>query len=114
MADGSRDDRIFEQLAAETESAAAEAPAPSRLKSKIYSMLALKQAESGPLATVTATKAGGRQLCVFEELVRIAPVGEPLRSRNFCRVCHARVLGERVENAPIWWPGCPYVKFQNR
>jgi hypothetical protein len=24
------------------------------------------------------------------------------------------VLGERVENAPIYWPGCPYVDFQGR
>ncbi len=114
MADGSRDELFFEQLAGETDMRPPEAPAPSRLKSKIYSMLALRQAESGPLMSVTGSKAGGRPLCVFEELVRIAPVGESARSRNFCRVCHARVLGERVENAPIWWPGCPYVDFQNR
>jgi hypothetical protein len=51
---------------------------------------------------------------VFEDLVQIAPVGESLKSRNPCRVCHARVLGENVEDAPIWWPHCPYVRFQNR
>ena len=26
----------------------------------------------------------------------------------------ARVLGERVEDAPIYWSNCPYVQFQNR
>jgi hypothetical protein len=29
-------------------------------------------------------------------------------------VCHARVLAERLEHAPIYWPHCPYVRFQNR
>jgi hypothetical protein len=51
---------------------------------------------------------------VFEEIVRIAPVGEAPERVNWCRVCHARVLGERVENAPIYWAHCPYVRFQNR
>jgi hypothetical protein len=32
---------------------------------------------------------------------------------NPCRVCHARVLGERLERAPIFWPGCPYSEFHN-
>ena len=111
MPDHSREDFFFEELANDAPPAA---PAPSRLKSTIYSMLVERQAQSGPLLSVTASKAAGRKLCVFEELVRIAPVGESARSPNFCRVCHARVLGERVENAPIWWPGCPYVGFQNR
>ncbi len=108
------DDRFFDALAAEPGPPESEAPAPSRLKSRIYSALVDRQAETGPLLSVTASRAAGRQLCVFEDLVRIAPVGEPVKSRNFCRVCHARVLGERVEGAPIYWWGCPYVGFQNR
>jgi hypothetical protein len=96
----------------------AEAPeavrAPSTLKSRIFSALQQEQAASGPLRSLTQTKADGRSLCVFEELIEIAPVGEGVKSRNPCRVCHARVLGERVEGAPIWWPHCPYVEFQNR
>jgi hypothetical protein len=88
--------------------------APSTLKSRIFSVLQQEQSASGPLRSLTQTKADGRSLCVFEELVEIAPVGEGVKSRNPCRVCHARVLGERVEGAPIWWPHCPYVKFQNR
>ena len=90
------------------------APASSRLKSRIFSALQLEQQESGPLLSLTGCHAAGGTLCVFEELVRIAPVGEAFKEKNPCRVCHARVLAERVENAPIYWPGCPYVRFQDR
>lgn len=88
--------------------------ASSRLKSKVYSRLLAAQAESGPLRSLTATKAEGRQLCLFEELVQISPVGETLKEHNLCRVCHARLLGEKVEQAPIYWSHCPYVLFQER
>jgi len=114
MSESTWDDRSFLELAAELETAAPERPAPSRLKSRIYSAIAQRQAQAGPLLSLSRTEAGGGQLCVFEELIRIAPVGEQVESRNFCRVCHARVLAERVERAPIYWPGCPYVRFQNR
>ena len=53
------------------------------------------------------------ELCVFEELVRIAPVGEAAKSLNICRICHARVLAEHMGNAPIYWSGCPYVELKN-
>ena len=56
---------------------------------------------------------GGWALCVFEELVQIAP-GQMIKSLNYCRVCHARLLGERLKRAPIYWSGCPYVGFQSR
>jgi hypothetical protein len=88
--------------------------ASSRLKSRIYSKLVQTQAASGPLRSLTETRAEDRQLCVFEELVQISPVSENLKRRNPCRVCHARLLGEHVENAPIYWPHCPYVLFQKR
>jgi hypothetical protein len=88
--------------------------ASSRLKSRIFSALQLEQQESGPLLSLTESHASGGKLCVFEELVRIAPAGESVKQKNPCRICHARVLGEHVENAPIYWPGCPYVRFQNR
>ncbi len=88
-------------------------PAPARLKAKVYSALMLKQAETGPLLSLTETRACGHELCVFEELVRIAPVGEAAKSLNICRVCHARVLAEHMENAPIYWSGCPYVELKN-
>lgn len=91
-----------------------EVRAPSRLKSRIFSELQQEQARTGPIRSLTLTKADGGSLCVFEELVQIAPVGEALKSRIPCRVCHARLLGENVERAPIWWPHCPYVMFQNR
>jgi hypothetical protein len=87
-------------------------PAPSRLKSRIYSALIQRQVESGPLLSVSETKAEGRRLCVFENLVQISPVGEKVKSLSFCRVCHARVLAETMENAPIYWRHCPYVQFQ--
>ena len=88
--------------------------ASSRLKSRIYSKLVETQAASGPLRSLTETRAANRKLCVFEELVQISPVSEGLKRRNPCRICHARLLGEHVENAPIYWPHCPYVLFQNR
>lgn len=105
-------DRIFEQLVDAT--GAVPLDAPSRLKSRIYSALMLAAQHEAPLATLSECKAAGAGLCVFEELVRILPAGEAKERRNPCRVCHARVLGERVENAPIYWPNCPYVRFQNR
>jgi len=87
-------------------------PAPANLKAKIYSALVLRQAESGQLASLTESKARGQKLCVFEQLVQIAPVGETVKSLNICRTCHARVLAEHFENPPIYWSGCPYVQFK--
>jgi hypothetical protein len=87
--------------------------APARLKAKAYSALMLKEAEAGPILSLTETRACGHKLCVFEELVRIAPVGEAAKSLNICCVCHARVLAEHMENAPIYWNGCPYVELKN-
>lgn len=106
------DDQFVEEIAERTGIPDDSVRAPSRLKSQIYSTLALRQVDSGPLASLSRSKAGGFGLCVFEELVRIAPIGESAKSVNICRVCHARVLAEHFENPPIYWPGCPYVKFQ--
>jgi hypothetical protein len=87
--------------------------ASSLLKSRLYSALVECQAAAGPLRSLSQPCATGG-LCVFEKLVAIAPVGDAMKSRNPCRVCHARVLGENVEHAPIYWPNCPYVRFQDR
>ena len=108
LTDSQEQDAFFEDLAAEPPVV----PAPARLKSRLYSALLLEQAESGPLLSLSECKSGGRALCVFETLVQIAPVGQTLDSINYCRVCHARVLAERMEHAPIYWPGCPYSGFQ--
>jgi len=86
--------------------------APADLKARLYSALVRQQSRTGPLMSLTETHAHGHQLCVFEQLVRIAPVGETMKSLNMCRVCHARVLAEHLENAPIYWGGCPYVEFK--
>lgn len=88
--------------------------APARLKSRVYSALMRQAAQSGPLRSLPETKAHGRGLCVFETLVTIAPAGAGAASLNYCRICHARILGEQFENAPIFWRNCPYVRFQNR
>ena len=106
------DDEFMERIADGMELATSEV-APARLKAKVYSALVLRQAESGPLLSLPATDACGHKLCVFEELVRIAPVGEGAKSGNICRLCHARVLAEHMENAPIYWSGCPYVQLKN-
>ena len=89
---------------------ASAANASSRLKARILSKLvALEQAE-GPLRILSASKDAGEQLCIFEHAVAMLPSTD-LQSRNPCAVCHARILGEKVENAPIFWPGCPYSRY---
>jgi hypothetical protein len=86
---------------------------PARLKARLYSALVLRQTETGPLMSLTETSRRGHELCIFEQLVRITPVGESAKTLNICRVCHARVLAEHMEKAPIYWSGCPYVEFKN-
>jgi len=106
---------FLEQLAAQVEpDESAVTRAPSRLKSQIYSALIRRQQQSAPLLDLAETKAAGHGLCVFEELVRISPVGTKAKSFNCCSVCHARLLAETVEDAPIYWGHCPYVQFQQR
>jgi hypothetical protein len=106
------DDLWFERLADATGDVTEER-APARLKSKIYSALVARMAESGSLLDLADVKATGSGLCVFEHVLTVVPVGADIRSMNPCRVCHARILGERMEKAPIFWPGCPYSEFHN-
>jgi hypothetical protein len=106
------EDEFFDQLAERTPPLGSPASASAKLKSQLYSMLMLRAAAAGPLASFTQSKEAGYGLCVFEELVRIAPVGEVAKSSNICRVCHARVLAEHLDKAPIYWPHCPYSEFQ--
>jgi hypothetical protein len=109
------DERFFTSLAARTDAVSGTGErAPARLKSRLYSALVAEQAASGPLLSLPATKASGRPLCVFENLLQIAPGGERVTSMNPCRVCHARLLAERFESPPIYWPHCPYVSFRQR
>jgi hypothetical protein len=106
------DDRWFEELAAMTAVATGTPErAPARLKARIYSALVSHQSTTGPLLSLAATKAAGSGLCVFEQAVASLPLGEGIGSMNPCRVCHARVLAERVDHAPIFWPHCPYAGF---
>jgi hypothetical protein len=106
------DEQFMERIADAVELAES-GVAPARLKAKVYSALIVQQAETGSLMSLTETNALGHKLCVFEQLVRIAPLGERAKSLNICRVCHARVLAEHIENAPIYWSGCPYVELKN-
>jgi hypothetical protein len=107
------DERWIEQLAAASNVAEDSADrAPARLKARVYSALVNRLAESGPLLSLGATKACGSSLCIFEEAVAMLR-SERLGSMNPCSVCHARVLGERLEHAPIFWPHCPYADFHN-
>jgi hypothetical protein len=102
-------DRQFAQLFAARSD---EERAPSSLKARIYSALIHKQQQTGPLASLDASLEAGHGICVFEKLVQIAPVGEQAKTPFFCQVCHARVLAEKFENPPIFWPHCPYAKFK--
>jgi hypothetical protein len=98
----------------EPSGAESEEPAPSRLKSRVYSALVRAQQETGALQSLTQSKAAGRRLCIFEELVQIAPIGERAKAPFICWTCHARILAEHMESAPICWPNCPYAAFQKR
>ena len=109
MNSGFPGETFFQWLAEEVDLTGTER-APARLKSRIYSSLTRQLADSGPLLSLSQHQNHG--LCVFEQLVKIAPVGEAIKSLNPCRVCHARFLAERLEHAPIYWPNCPYVDFQ--
>lgn len=84
--------------------------APSTLKSRIFSAMVRLEQSEGPLRVLSESRDAGERLCVFEHLVAAVP-SERAQSANPCEVCHARVLGERVENAPIYWPGCPYSRY---
>jgi hypothetical protein len=104
------DDLWFERLAG-TSDPATGVRAPANMKSRIYSSLVAKMAEAGSLLDLRSTKEAGGHLCVFEHALAVLPLGTDLHSRNPCRVCHARVLGERMPHAPIFWRGCPYSEF---
>jgi hypothetical protein len=106
-------EQLLERLAANEEAGAAPGRAPARLKSKIYSALIERLAEDGPLRPLRAVRADGGHLCVFEHAVAALPVGNDVSAWNPCRVCHARILGERLDRAPIFWPGCPYSEFHH-
>ena len=83
----------------------------SRLKSRIYSMLVRRQSESGPLMSLASLAEVGAGPCVFEKTIAISPLGDSVKRFNPCSVCHARVLAEHLEHAPIYWPHCPYTGF---
>jgi hypothetical protein len=106
------DDLWFERLA-EASDPVTGVQAPAKAKSRIYSAVVARMAEAGPLFDLRSTKEAGGHLCVFEQALAVLPLGTDLHSRNPCRICHARVLGERMEHAPIFWPGCPYSEFHN-
>lgn len=105
-------DEFFDQLS-QLEQAASRRT-PSRLKSRVFTALTRSMQNAGGLCSLSESCAHGHALCVFEKLVEIAPISEDLKTKNPCEVCHARIAGERIEGAFIFWPGCPYSRFQNR
>jgi hypothetical protein len=102
----------FEQLA-EASTLAPEERSPARLRARIYSAIVARMADAGPLLDLRDIRRAGGHLCVFEHALAVLPLGTDVHSMNPCRVCHARVLGERMDRAPIFWPGCPYAEFHN-
>jgi hypothetical protein len=107
------DDRWIGELAGASAGGDRQDRAPARLKARIYSALVNRLAAAGPLMTLGASKECGGGLCVFEEAVTWLG-SDRLESMNPCNVCHARVLGEQLEHAPIFWPNCPYSGFHKR
>lgn len=106
------DDLWFARIADASDAGTTE-QAPARLTSRVYSAVVMRMADTGPLLDLKQSKSAGERLCVFEQSVAMLPVGTAVRSKNPCRICHARVLGERMARAPIFWPGCPYSEFHN-
>jgi hypothetical protein len=106
----SNDDQVFSRLFSNVEGV--DEHPPSSLTARLYSAIIREQSTSGSLASLDASVANGYGICVFEKLVQIAPIGEAAKSPFFCHVCHARVLAERFDNPPIFWPNCPYVAFK--
>jgi hypothetical protein len=106
-------EREIEELMRLAQEAPEEGAASSRLRSRIYSALMLAEAAEGPLRSLGESESCGGELCIFEKLVEISPVDETLQSYNYCRICHGRVMGEQIENPPLYWPGCPYAQFKN-
>jgi hypothetical protein len=104
------DDSLFELLGEEPDDLES-GRAPSRLKAGLYSALIQRQEESGALRSLGEMRNRGYGLCVFEDLWRRATSGEGAHCLNCCRFCHARVLAEHIENAPIFWGRCPYVEL---
>jgi hypothetical protein len=106
------DDSLFELFAHEHDEAAGET-APSRLKARLYTAIIRRQQEGGPLRALDETRSAGYSLCVFESLWdRVTTEGG--QSFNCCSVCHARILAEHLEQAPIYWGHCPYVAFTKK
>jgi hypothetical protein len=106
-------DELWFQRLADATGIAGEDRAPAHLKSRVYSSLVTGMAQSGPLLDLRGVQDAGGHLCVFEQAMAVLPVGAGVGSMNPCRICHARVLGERLDRAPIFWPGCPYSEFHN-
>ena len=106
-------DEVWFQQLADVTRMPSEDRAPAHLKSKVYSSLVTSMAQPGPLLDLRDVKDAGGHLCVFEHAIAMLPVGAGVGSMNPCRICHARVLGERLQHAPIFWPGCPYSEFHN-
>lgn len=104
------EEREFGRLLAQPEADGERAP--SSLKARLFSALVQQQQAQGPLAGLDETVAAGYGLCVFEKIVQIAPVAKKAKSPFFCQICHARVLAEKFDNPPIFWPHCPYVAFK--
>lgn len=107
-------DEAFRHLLGAGNSNVIEVQALARLKARIYSALIHEQQASGPLMSLSQTEVSGRGLCVFEKLVQIVPIRDEAKTPFFCRLCYARILGEKIEGAPINWANCPYANFQRR
>ena len=113
MSDPNQDDSFFERLVGELETAEP-SPAPSRLKAKLLTALLRKQEESGRLRVLGETRARGYGLCIFEDLWERVTAGEAAHALNCCQLCHARVLAEHLEHAPLYWGRCPYAAFSKK
>lgn len=98
-------DLFFEQLGELCDQQGEHAPAPSTLKSRVFTALVRRQQQQQPLMTLSACRKAGETLCIFEQLVAIAPVGEPVKAKNPARsampVCWVRGSKMRPSGGPV-------------
>ena len=102
-------DEVWFQQLADTTGFAGDDRAPAHLKSKVYSSIVTNLAQSGPLLDLRDVKDAGGHLCVFEHALAMLPVGAGVGSTNPCRICHARVLGERLRACADLLAGLPVL-----
>jgi hypothetical protein len=102
------DNLWFERLAELTGDVTPER-VPARLTSKTYSALWPEWPNRGRCSISQQRKKPAHGCASSSTPLTVLPLGYDVRSMNPCRVCHARVLAERMEQALHTLAGLPLL-----